>query len=355
MNSTKTKPATTRTRKSLSHLAMQPDELAEKKAKTAHKPRNAMPPPPDTESEVPMGTTLRDQVTHTQTEKGISLRALANALDVDPGQMSRWLKGGATKDSAETTERIETAAREWLASHVLRTEKGSSYIHTPTSEKIFGALQYAQSASDMCVIYGAPGVGKTRTIDEYRRQHEHVWVVTIAPSSAGTVPALEAVAEACGVDTASGSGARRLARAIVNRVAGLGGILIIDEAQHLRFEAIEELRSIHDRSECALALVGNETVYARLTGGARSAHFAQIFSRLGLRAHIAKPQADDIAMIAAHWNVRGEDELNLLSRIASRPGALRGMIKTLKLASAKGKPTHDRIRTACDILGAEVV
>src|ERR1035437_1267786 len=53
---------------------------------------------------------------------------------------------------------------------------------------------------------------------------------------------------------------------------GTGGLLVIDEAQHLSVAALDQIRSIHDATDLGIALVGNQQVYARLTGGNRAAY-----------------------------------------------------------------------------------
>lgn len=253
---------------------------------------------------------------------------------------------------AVTDEQLDDEAREAAELAAAEADR-KTFVETPAALGILGALAHAQAAGDMVCVYGAPGAGKTRTIAHYRHGYEHVWVATITPASAAVVPALEEVAEACGVH--AGGGARALSRAIRNKVAGLDGLIIIDEAQHLSIAAVEELRAIHDATGVGLALVGNESVYARLTGGSRAAAYAQLFSRLGLRHWVKKPSPEDVRAIAAKWRVRDARALALLERIAARPGALRGVVKVLSLATGEGTPTYDRVRAAADVLGAEVM
>ena len=81
-----------------------------------------------------------------------------------------------------------------------------------------------------------------------------------------------------------------------------------------------------------MAFLGNETVYSRLTGGQRQAHFAQLFSRVGCRLRLVKPQKEDVGELLDAWNVQGRAR-DLCGKIAGQPGALRGLTKTLRLAS----------------------
>lgn len=301
----------------------------------------------DTTNPIPSDSDLRGQVQATLNALRLSQRELARELNVTHPSVGRWLGG---HESAE----LEALIKAWLNRRSpLRTEP---FAETGSAEQILSALAYAQSWGDMAAIYGGPGIGKTRSIEHYRDSYERVWVATMSPASAAVVPALEEVAEAIGLQDATG-GARRISRAIAGRVrANGGGLIIIDEAQHLSMAAIEELRSIHDaaRKLVGLALVGNELSYARLTGGNRSLHYAQIFSRVGLKLHIKKPTIGDVRVLARQSSLKSEEAIELLERVAQRPGALRSVSKVLRLASVGGGvPTLDRIKRAILQLGAE--
>ena len=124
----------------------------------------------------------------------------------------------------------------------------------------------------------------------------------------------------------------KITRAVCDRVRGTGGLIIIDEAQHLSPEAHDMVRSIHDDADIGVALLGNEAIHTRLEGDGKRERFAQLTSRVGVR--ISKPRAlkRDIDALLTAWNVEGQAERALLHVIARKPGALRLMSKVLKLA-----------------------
>ncbi|MFB9086111.1 AAA family ATPase [Erwinia tracheiphila] len=79
--------------------------------------------------------------------------------------------------------------------------------------------------------------------------------------------------------------AGQLGRAIRRKLRGTQGLLIIDEADHLDYPVLEELRILQEETGIGLALVGNHQVYARLTGGSsRSVDFARLFSRIAKKS-----------------------------------------------------------------------
>lgn len=307
-----------------------------------------------TNTETKDGGNIREQAREAMQREDLSLRDLAKELEVSHPMLSRYLEGSP---SASLSEALEPALQQWLEKLATRpAAERERFVETASAEKICSTLAYAQAYGDMVAIYGGPGVGKTRSIYHYRSQRPNVWIATITPATAAVVPALEEVSEAVGLPDANG-GARRLSRAIRQKVFAIGGLLIIDEAQHLSMAAVEELRAIHDFAEVGLALVGNEVSYARLAGGGnRSAHFAQITSRLGMRLYLRRPDERDVESLARRYGVTSKKSLELLERIAAKPGALRSVVKVLRLAnslSSNPTPSFEVLRQAVDRLGAE--
>lgn len=305
--------------------------------------------------DLPVGlpATARGRAKDALHHSGLSQAAAAKEIGISTPTLNQWLNGKYLGNNDEIEEKVER----WLDAQARQVDAASrmpGYFISPSSQKIIDTLAYAQMAGDIVCIYGGPGVGKTVSLRQYRDTNPATWIVTMAPDSAPVVPALEEVAEAVGLRDAAG-GARKIARAIRRRVDGTRGLLIIDEAQHLSVAALEELRSIHDVTGIGLALVGNELVYARLTGGTRASHFAQLFSRIGARLFISRPTIGDVRALAAAWGVQGKAEMDLLKQMASKPGALRGASKVLALASMSAggsEITVSALRHAWASLGA---
>lgn len=273
--------------------------------------------------------------------EGLSQSGASKQIGVSSSALSQWLSDSYRGD----IEAVEAKVKTWLdardervaAASVLPTKP--SWFPSPTARKIVSTLQYAQMMGDLVVIYGGAGLGKTVTLEHYRASNPSVWIATMAPDTKGVVSCLEEVAEAVGIREVPG-GTRKIARLIRKRIDDTRGLLVIDEAQHLSLDALEELRSIQDATGVGLALVGNEIVYNRLTGGNRGAAFSQLFSRIGLPLPLARPTTADVRAMAEAWGVKGKDEVGLLEAIASKSGALRMATKVLVLSAvaAAGEP-----------------
>ncbi len=286
---------------------------------------------------------LREQITTIMsTDKALSQSVVAKETGISGATLSQWL--GATYKG--NNEAVETKLRIWMEAHNARVAAGDqlpeapSYVDTPTASRVIAALSYAQIAGDIAVGYGAAGLGKTTACEQYQASRPNVWIATMTPASSGVVTALEEICDAMGVT--DGGGARRMSRAITKRVTGTHGLLVIDEAQHLSVPALDQIRSIHDATGIGIALVGNEGVYARMAGGRNAAQLDRLFSRIGKRLALKKSSDADIKALVKAWGITDAKCMPTLLEIARRPGALRALTKTLRLASmqaaAEGRP-----------------
>jgi len=263
---------------------------------------------------------------------GLSQAGAAQEAGVNASALSQWMKGKYPGDNdrmAESMERWLTFRRK-KAAQTTALPKAVTWCPTPTAKRISAALSYAHMAGDITVIFGGAGVGKTETSKEYAANNPNVWHVTMTPSTAVVGACLERVALKMGLHV-SGRAAK-IEMALMERLTGTDGLLIIDEAQHLNVRSLEALRSIHDATGVGLAILGNDLVYAQMTGrGVRSATFAQLFSRIGKRVKLLKPKEDDVKALCASWGVTAREMVAFCEQIAAKPGALRMMVKTIRL------------------------
>lgn len=203
------------------------------------------------------------------------------------------------------------------------------YTETRTAKAFSGALEYAQSLADCVVIVGGPGVGKSATLTQYAANRANVWMITVDPSNASLSGVLDCLCDKIGVAETM---MKRRGRAIIARVRDTQGLIVVDEAQNLTNDSVELLRAIHDQAQIGLALAGNQKVWSRIDGGGRKEDFAQLFSRVGARVTAQRPTASDIEDLLNAGGIQDAASRKLLKAIASKPGALRQMVKTLRLA-----------------------
>lgn len=308
-----------------------------------------------------MKTTTRDEALASEVRAameadGLTMTKTAGLCGINKTRFSRWLSGNYEGDNS----RVEEDVRRWLESRRAESEmqgmmpSAPEFVDTPSARSVTAAMSFAQMAGSIAVVYGGAGIGKTSAIRHYQDQAPNVWVVTATPVVARPGPLLQRVAQALGVRT---SGALHLVEAnIVDRIRDTRGLIVIDEAQHLSHAALDVIRSIHDSAGVGVVLAGNEIVYAQMTGGTRSVGFAQLFSRVAKRVRLTRPRDGDVAAILDAWGVADKETRKYALSIARRPGALRGLSQTLRLASMFGSGSINRelLRDAWTDLGGDV-
>lgn len=293
---------------------------------------------------------LRDRLAAVMAgDRKITQARIARECGLSSSALSQWIGGVYAGDN----EAVEARVRLWLDKQAADKAAGArmpappSWVPTPTGARVVGALGYAQMAGDIAVIYGGAGLGKTSAIGHYANTALNVWHVTMTPASASVVTALEEICEVLGVNESGG--AARLHRAVVRKVRNTGGLLVIDEAQHLSTAALDQIRSIHDATGIGIALVGNTEVYARMTGGNRAAYLDRLHSRVGKRLSLRQSSEADIGALVEAWGLGDARCKRTLVEIARRPGALRTLTKVLRLASMHAVAAGEAV--CCDHVG----
>ncbi len=277
--------------------------------------------------------------------KSITSSQLAKELGVSPATISQILNDSYNADPTKILEKLNN----WVK---LRKSKGSApilnpgFVLTTTAQQIINDIMFAHVAADdgIVVIYGAPGVGKSQAIKYYQKNNNNVWMIFACPSLAGLTPFLYELALELGIPNPP-KRKDELSRLIKRKVHQTQGVLIIDEAQHLNFETLEELRIIQEQTALPMVLSGNKRTYSKMTGGARTEDFAQQFSRIAKKRGIHKVKKQDVKLVAKAWGIEGNSEQALMVQISERPGGLRLLSKTLKLAAmyTNGAPITEAV------------
>lgn len=220
-----------------------------------------------------------------------------------------------------------------VAQAQLRTEAPDipPYFETRTSKELMNLLTWAQRGR-IAVCATSPGLGKTETLKEYKDRASNVAIITCRPSLKTVTGLCTAVLQALGNKSARGS-AERLSQWVMSEIKDSRGLLAFDDAQHLSTEQIEEIRGWYDQTGHGIALFGNNDVISRMEGGTRAAHFAQLYSRVGMKVIRAHPLDQDVEALAEAWHVEDDSVVALLKDIARKPGGLRSCTYALEVGN----------------------
>lgn len=199
---------------------------------------------------------------------------------------------------------------------------------TSCMKEVYFAVKYAQSYGDISLIYGEAGLGKTLALRQYATENEDVIYIELRDCDKSTKGVCERILEAIGKSRRGND--RALVNTIIDYLKQHPKLIMIDEAQHLLLKAVENLRAINDATETGIVLCGNPTIYDQMHGKGQ-AHFAQLYSRIGIRRCIANPSIEDIRAIFAPYSIDGEC-IRFLHRLGHQWGGVRNCIKVFYMA-----------------------
>lgn len=214
-----------------------------------------------------------------------------------------------------------------------------SYIPTSISEGAYKLIRYCQLEKGIVVIDGDAGIGKTKAAAKFLQDNPSTTVYLKASPSTGTLRSLlKVIARA--LKLAENQRTDDLSINIQEKLVQTDKIIIIDEAQNLKFAALEEISRWTDedmmtgKSGIGIVLIGNVEVYNRMLGK-QEAMFAQQFnrSRLHGRYRTTDILKTDVSKLFPVLEEKGmSDEMNYLYRISHSKWGIRGMVNVFNNA-----------------------
>lgn len=215
------------------------------------------------------------------------------------------------------------------------------YVETSIAREVKEVLAFAQLEGTIGVVYGPAGIGKTVALEDYCQRHDYAYLLTASPAvrtpAALAREMLHAVAESRGSDTIS-----RNLRYLTERLYGTESVVVVDEAQHLRLEALEFARAVHDATGCGLVFCGTATIYDNLTRH-RDALLEQLYSRVGCRRCVSDevPPEDVVAVVDAALGKDATKQIKKYLLERAEFGGLRIVTRQLKNAARMADLAHE--------------
>ena len=206
-----------------------------------------------------------------------------------------------------------------------RIYKGIGYVPTSVSEYMYQVIRGVHISGECEIITGDTGVGKSRTISKYASDYpENTIVVTPTYADSSVIGIMKLIAAQLGI-----SGLNRLHdlnAAVLSKLHD-GMLIIIDEAQHLKFPAIDHLRSISDMftdigETMGICFVGNPS-FMRHFDEKKLPVTGQVFNRANLRPYIkaADIKIEDIRLLFPELSAEKKTaEIKFLYAIAQTNG-----------------------------------
>lgn len=264
----------------------------------------------------------RDWLNAHKAATSLSWGELAQRSGVPSGTLSTFATGkylGRNDEKAKQIFRyrqlLESQAERQIGMIV-----APAYFETESSRRIRGLMSLAQTGCITVVAMG-PGTGKTLTAVEYAGSVANCWRAEMRKSKKTISQMTLQVLRALTIPTQHSwmiGGSDMVVNAMLKRP---GALIIIDEANHLTNDSLEEIRGWHDATGVGICLLGNEELLMRIRGGPRSDALARLNSRIAA-SHIQNlPYPGDVEAFCDAWGVTDPAMRAMLSRVALTPAA----------------------------------
>lgn len=278
------------------------------------------------------------RVVELATAQGWTKTEVAKRSGIAEGTFSQWASGKYTGILAPYNQQVSTwlVAVEENADLAALVPASRGFLKTSVAIDTMDALLWSQVTGGFVSITLPAGCGKSFACMHFQRTRPNVYMATLSPNTKTVHGMLVEIADALEV---SEHNPARLARAIARKLqrGGENSLLIIDEAQNALPDSINQLRGFSDvpQKNVGVALVGNEETAVGFTKdqGRSIASRAQVLSRFDRRVTIVRNPEDDALKLIAAWEVSEPKIVQMLLGIAMKPGALRQIDRTMKLAS----------------------
>lgn len=214
---------------------------------------------------------------------------VAKATGLSNTTVSMWING--------TYKGSNTKIEEKIKNFITREKARYSNCSIPIVE--ISIMEIVKEIARLChthgrigVCVGAAGLGKTVAAKDYVSRYMDAVLIESDYSYTARSLLLE-LHHKLGL-TCKGS-AYNLMNEVVDKLSNSGRLLIIDEAENLRREALEITRRIHDKTGIGLLLIGRDILLKNLRG--HENQFDQMYSRVMYKKNLKSLALNDIKLL----------------------------------------------------------
>ncbi|SDI50061.1 AAA family ATPase [Paenibacillus naphthalenovorans] len=200
------------------------------------------------------------------------------------------------------------------------------------SAVLAGCLEYG----DLGVIIGPAGSGKTRSVEEFMKQHPTRVVRIEGDDMMSTRDLIEEIGHEIGMgDDVKYGTVRDRVRKIVRRLKQDPVMIVVDEADRLvnySVKKLEMLRTIHDQAKVGIVFVGLPKLGTYLQRGpSMRENLSQLYSRVGFIVNLGGLRREEVEQMLDGYQI-DEDAKKELTRIAldKERGGCRALVKALR-------------------------
>lgn len=258
---------------------------------------------------------LRIKTAKYLSENNISQNILAKKLSETPSYLSQFLKAENFKYENRVAKKLKMFFDNNIEKKSL-SELELPFLQTKDVISIFNLIRLAVEDRDMATLVGEAGTGKTRAIKEFAKRHPETILIE-ATINTNVRSLLNMICEKIGINLS-----KQIDKTIkdcANELKKLGKIIIIDEAEHLPYRALETVRSLYNFSSVPFILVGTKKLHINLTRGKRNLEYEQLSSRIGgdfKTCGLLDESNKDLKSVCSLFGIKDEKLINLIKLLA---------------------------------------
>lgn len=233
--------------------------------------------------------------------KGLSYSKIANMIGIGGSTLSEIRKGTYKGQMEEYLMKIES----FLERHKSGMKRITFSANTEVKRKIFFAIdtikKYVASnaaneilgSAKIAYIIGRAGIGKTHSLQEYRRIYGAKILFITAENGDNATVMMRKIARELKLDHKKR--VYDLKEEIKTRLKFTETIIIIDESEHLTAKVIDNIRAIVDQTGIGLVLSGTEKLRHQITG--LRGEYEYLYSRAVIWMLLSELKLEDVDAI----------------------------------------------------------
>ena len=212
-----------------------------------------------------------------------SQQQISRETGLSTSVISQFLNGSSTGDNekiAKTIDQYLTVGKERLNT----VSSVTFYPEMHNTVEVLFTCYYAHRHNDLTLVSGAAGAGKTTALHHYEENNAGVIFVTANACTTSATAVLSLICQKLGKQAPARKAA--LMNVLVEQLTSSNRLIIIDEADHLSFDALQAVRNLNDLAGVGIVLAGNDKIYRQMLAGRRNYEFDQIRTRIGVRQKV---------------------------------------------------------------------
>lgn len=236
---------------------------------------------------------LRESLREEMKTRSLTLADVGRGVGLSATAVSQWLSEKYPGDNARVAEAVRCfLTREKAKREAPRPEIG--FVQTLAATRYFEVCAVCHRDGEIGVFTAPPGTGKTCSGKEYARLHPDVILIEADLGFTAGVLFTD-LCKRLGLPTQGV--VHDLFENVVDKLMNSGRLIIVDEAEHLPYRALELLRRVHDKAGVGIVLVGLPRLIENLRG--KRGEYAQLYSRVGISGSSSGLSPEDCARLVA--------------------------------------------------------